>query len=156
LFRAAVVAIICIGMGAAKDKPTIQIRVVETQASTRQFAYDVPGTAAQSTTNCSGSATATGTGNTATAAGSSTCTSTATPATPPRSDTISIAQANVLAVMPDGKHITLWCQRGFRKCAELDAGTYTAEIDGDVVWLSVPSGLSGKITKIKYRYNGGW
>jgi hypothetical protein len=57
--------------------------------------------------------------------------------------------------MPDGRHVTLWCQKGLRKCANLDAGTYQAELDGNSVWVSATE-FSGKIDKIKYKYVGGW
>jgi len=60
--------------------------------------------------------------------------------------------------MPDGQHITLWCQAGFRKCANLAAGTYQAEADGDkALRLYVYSLVTHKrMGKIKYRVAGTW
>ena len=49
----------------AKSKPTIQIRVVETQTSTRQTVYETPGKAAESTSNCDIDISVTGTSGTA-------------------------------------------------------------------------------------------
>lgn len=137
----------------AGDKPKISIRVVETQASDRHVSYETPGAPAESTTHCTENS---GYGAVITGGPGVDCTTKTTPATAAHRDTITIQQANVLAVFPGDKHVTLWCQRGFRKCADLDAGTYAAEVDGDIVWVSVPSGLNGKITKIKYHYNGSW
>jgi hypothetical protein len=57
--------------------------------------------------------------------------------------------------MPDGTHVTLWCQRGFRKCSTLNGGYYSAEINGDSVWI-FGHDLGGKEHKIKYHYVGGW
>ena len=57
-----------------------------------------------------------------------------------------------------GDHVTLWCQVGFRKCAGLQPGTYTAEIDGDkALKIYVYSLTSHKLMgKMKYRVAGSW
>jgi hypothetical protein len=149
-------ALLSIGTITAKDKPTISIRVVETQSSSRHYSYDAPGTASQSTTNCTGNATATSVGNSTDVNGTTNCNTTTTPGTPSRRETIAIRQAHVLAVMPDGKHVTLWCQYGFRRCADLSAGSYTAELDGNSLYV-YELDLSGKLAhRIKYQYAGGW
>jgi len=152
LLRIAVLAPLLIGIVSAKEKPKITIRVVETQASDRHFNYEVAGTPEKSTTNCRDNS---GYGSVITGGPGIVCNTTTTPATASHKDTISVAQANVLAVFPGDKHVTLWCQYGFRKCVDLEKGSYGAEVDGETVWVFVPD-LSGKITKIKYRHNGGW
>jgi hypothetical protein len=140
----------------AKDKPQITIQVVDTDASTRQFTYYVPGTSAQSTTNCNGNATAIDLGGgIATANGTTNCTTTTTPGRPPSTGVRYIPEAHVHAIMPDGTHITLWCQSGFRRCNTLNAGYYTAQIDGNSVWM-FGHDLGGKEHRIKYHYVGGW
>jgi len=138
-----------------KDRFKIQIQVVNTQTSQRQAAYTVPGTASQSTTDCSGSATATGIGGMATATGSSNCATTTTPGLPARTVVGSIPQAYVHAIMSDGRRVTLWCQTGLRRCENLGPGNYAAEIDGNSLWI-YSFELGGKRYKIKYRYAGGW
>ena len=57
--------------------------------------------------------------------------------------------------MPNGDHVTLWCQAGWRQCESLQAGNYDAEIKGNVAWLYTHE-LSGKIRKMKYHAVGGW
>lgn len=147
-----------------KDK-TIKIRVVESQASDRYSSYTTPGTNAQSNTSCSGGVTGTATTvptlpglpTTTNVNGTtnSSCSTTTTPATPPTTHTIAIRQEHVLAVMPDGRHVTLWCQAGFRRCADLSEGTYTAEVDGNTLYVYLLD-LSSKPLKVKYRHVGGW
>ncbi len=147
-----VFAVVCL----AKDNPKITIQVVGSQSSTRQYTYVIPGTNEHSTTNCNGSATATETGGgTVIANGSSTCNTTTTPARPPSTGAINIAQSHVHAIMPNGTHITLWCQAGWRHCSTPNSGNYTAEVDGNTVWLHVYD-LGGKEHRIKYHYVGGW
>jgi hypothetical protein len=140
----------------AKDKPRITIQVVDSQTSVRQFAYNLPGTASNSTTNCNGSATATAPGGgVVTANGTTNCRTTTTPGAPSRAVVRSIPQAHVHAIMPDSRQITLWCQQGFRRCSTLSAGTYNAEVDGNTVWIFAHD-LGGKEHKVKYHYIGGW
>lgn len=140
----------------AKDHPRITIRVVDTQTSTREHTYYIPGTNAQSSTNCDSNATAIDLGGgMASANGTSNCTTTTTPGRPASTGVRYIPQANVHAIMPDGAHITLWCQSGFRRCETLSAGAYAAELDGNSVWIFARD-LDGKERKVKYRYVGGW
>jgi hypothetical protein len=107
----------------AKDKPRIMIQVVGTDASTRQVTYYVPGTNGHSETNCDGNATAIDVGGGVTTAnGTTKCTTTTTPGTPATTGVRNIPQAHVHAILPDGRHITLWCQAGWRKCDTLSAG----------------------------------
>jgi hypothetical protein len=150
------VFLIAVSAAIAKDKPRITIQVMDTETSTRQFTYNVPGTNAHSTTNCNGNATAIDTGGgMATANGTTNCTTTTTPGTAPSTRVREIPQAHVHAIMPNGTHITLWCQSGFRRCNTLSAGYYSAEIDGNSVWM-FGHDLGGKEHKIKYHYVGGW
>jgi len=139
-----------------KDKPKITIQVVDTQASERQYSYVVPGTAAQSTTNCNSNATAMAIGdNMTTANGTTNCRTTTTPGRPARTVVNSIPQEHVHAIMPEGTHVTLWCQRGFRQCRYLNPGTYAAQLSGDTLWV-YGHDLGGKEHKIKYHAAGGW
>ena len=160
LFRITALGVLWICIAPAKDKPTIKIRVVETQSSIQETTRQIPGKAEEATTKCV-TQPPVGPGQLdpgiilGTPGGTTTCKTTTTPAVAPRDRVISTEQENVFAVMPDGKHITIWCQRGFRRCASLDAGTYVAQVDGDTVLMQVPD-LSGKMQKIKYRYAGRW
>jgi hypothetical protein len=148
---------ILIATGAlAKDKPRITIQVVTTHTSERQYSYTIPGTGAQSSTNCNSNATAIDTGaGTATANGTTNCETTTTPGSPPQTVVNSIPQVHVYAVMPNNAHVTLWCQRGFRQCRTLEAGSYFAEVSGDTLWV-YGHDLEGKEHKIKYHAVGGW
>jgi len=139
----------------AKNRPRVTIQVVDTQRSTRQYPYYIPGTNAHSTTNCNSNAEAGDLGGMATANGTTDCTTTTTPARPASTGVRYIPQAHVHAIMSDGRRITLWCQAGFRHCNTLEPGTYAAEIVGNSVWV-YGHDLGGKEHKIKYRYEGGW
>jgi hypothetical protein len=143
----AIAVIGCATACLAKTGPTITIEVVNSQASQRQYSYYAPGTNSTSSTNCD----TTGYGYSAT----TNCTTTTNPGTPGRTVTNSIAQEHVYAVMPDGSHITLWCQAGFRRCSSLGAGNYAAEIKGNNAWI-VTHDLDGKEHKVKYHSVGGW
>src|SRR6266403_1165013 len=135
--------VLCLASAAfAKDKPRVTVQVVETETSERRSSYVVPGTDAKSTTTCNKSAIDTDS--------TSTCTTTARPATPPTTQVRSIRQENVEAIMADGTHVTLWCQAGFRQCISLKAGYYSAEVDGNTVWMYIRD-LSGKEHKVKYK-----
>jgi len=151
--------VLCLaGAAFAKDKPRVTVQVVDTETSERQSSYVVPGTNAKSTTTCNKSASQTvygkDNGRTVREAvdtdSTSTCTTTARPATPPTTQVRSIRQENVEAIMADGTHVTLWCQAGFRQCVSLKAGNYSAEVDGNTVWMYIRD-LSGKEPKIKYK-----
>jgi hypothetical protein len=151
--------VLCLASAAfAKDKPRVTVQVVDTETSERQSSYVVPGTDAKSTTTCSKSASQTVYGNdngrtvkeAVDTDSTSTCTTTAQPATPPTTQVRSIRQENVEAIMADGTHVTLWCQAGFRHCISLKAGYYSAEVDGNTVWMYIRD-LSGKEHKVKYK-----
>jgi hypothetical protein len=153
---AALTSVLLVAMSAyAGDGKQVTVQVVNTQTSERQYSYYVPGTAGSSHTNCDTNATANTYGNSTNVNGTTNCTTTSTPATAPQRIDRSIAQAHVFAIMPNGMHITLWCQAGFRRCSTLEPGPYTAEIKGDSVWMYT-SRLDGKQQKIKYHFVGGW
>jgi hypothetical protein len=141
----------------AKDKPTLNIQVVDTQTSQREYTRYIPGTQARSTTSCDTNSTVYGTGSgTATANGTANCTTTTNPGRAPSTVLRSIEQTHVQATMPDGRHVTLWCQQGFRRCSKLTPGSYIAELAGNSVWIQVYD-LDGTTKhKIKYRFEGGW
>jgi len=82
------------------------------------------------------------------------CTTTTTAATPPRTYVTSIPQEHVYVIMPDGSHVKV-CQNGFRRCAYLQPGSYTAEVSGNSLFIFAHE-LSGKERKIKYRAVGGF
>lgn len=142
----------------AKGKPRVTVQVVETETSERQYTRTVAGTAGVSKTSCNSSesqtVSATSRGRTVSGAvdtnSTSNCTTVSRPATPPSTQVRSVRQENVQAIMADGTHVTLWCQAGLRKCVSLQPGTYSAEIDGNTVWMYVRE-LSGKERKIKYK-----
>ena len=153
---AALAVILCACLVAAKDKQTITLQIVDAQGSTRTQTYNVPGTPEYSKTRCSTNGTATDNGtNTTTIYGTTDCKTTTIPATPPSTRVVNVPQMHVFAIMPDGRHLTLWCQVGWRYCSQPSAGTYTAEIEGNVVWLHVFE-LGGKEHRVKYHYVGGW
>lgn len=138
-----------------KDRPKIKVQVLGSDASEHQYTQYIPGSAGHSTTNCDGNATATSVGNTTTANGSTNCYTTTTPGQAPTTVVRSIPQVHVRAIMPDGGHVTLCCQAGFRHCANLSADSYDAEVEGNSVWIYAYD-LSHKAYKVKYRYVGGW
>ena len=133
-----------------KNKPTVTIQVVSSQASTREFTYTAPATAAKSTTNCDTSGDIIGDHVSA----SADCVTKSTPGKPGDTTVTHIEQEHVRVVMPNGDHITLWCQEGWRHCASLQPGNYDAEIKGDAAWIHTHD-LSGKVRKVKYRAVGG-
>ena len=135
----------------SKPSKTITVQVVDSETSNREAAIFIPGTAATSSTNCSGSATTIGPNTN----GVANCNTTTNPGTAPRVQSIAIPQAHVRVVMPDGRRVALWCQRGFRKCATLEPGNYEAEVQGNSLWMYTHQ-LDGKVEKIKYQAVGGW
>lgn len=140
----------------AKDKPKVTIKVVDSQASERAYTQYIPGTPGNSTTGCNSNATVYGSGGTATANGTTNCTTTTNPGSSARTVQRAIQQEHVRAIMPDGKHITLWCQAGFRRCSALSPGSYLAELSGNTVWIEGVD-LDGVTKhKVKYRFVGGW
>jgi hypothetical protein len=142
----------------AKDKPRVTVQVVDTQTSAREIAQTVAGRPAVSQTTCneSGNQTIYAKDNGRAVKGvvdtnkSSTCTTVAQPAVPPTTQVRSIRQENSQAVMADGTRVTLWCQQGLRKCVSLQPGSYSAEVDGNTVWIFIRD-LSGNETKVKFK-----
>lgn len=158
------VAIMCIALPLAlfgKDKSTLQIEVLGTDAWQRDLAIHHAATAGTSDTNCNtnGSIDTTTYGNTTSGNVNATtnCATTTTPGTSAYTTHYAIQQESVHAIL-NQEHVTLWCQSGFRKCANLTPGTYTAEADGDkAVKIYVYSLISHKLMgKMKYRLVGGW
>jgi hypothetical protein len=73
---------------------------------------------------------------------------------PPRE----VPQVHVKAIMPDGRHVILWCQGVFTwtRCKPLGAGSYSAEVSSNSV-LVYTYDLSGKEQHpAKYSYAGDW
>lgn len=146
----------------AKDKTTFQIEVLVTDAWQRDVAIHHAATNGTSNTNCdtNGSVNTTTVGDYSNGSVNATtnCTTTTTPGTPGYVTHRSIQQESVHAVFPNAQHVMLWCQAGFRKCANLAPGTYTVEPDGDkAVRIYVYSIVSHKLMgKMKYRVVGSW
>lgn len=143
----------------AKEKPRITIQVVNSEASQRQYTYTTPGRKGTAQTNCTTNGTANGTINDygvgpiqtqSNGSANTNCTTTTTAATPPQTVTRYITQEHVSAILPDGRHVILWCQQGYRRCDDLQPGSYEAGIDGNSLFVFVHE-LSGKERKIKYR-----
>ena len=138
----------------AKDKGAIiNVQVLSTEAWTRTVAIHHPGTDGSAKTDCStnGSASDPGGTGTATINASTNCTTTTTPGTAPYTTTRAIQQETVHAVLPDGRQVTLWCQKGWRDCRNLSEGTYKAQIEGSsVLWIFVPQ-LDNSEKKVKYK-----
>src|SRR5579872_1413672 len=115
--------LLCSLAASAKDKPTIRIQVVGTDAWQRDVAIQHAAANGTSNTNCDTNGTVNSTtigDNTNGNVNATTnCTTTTTPGTPAYVTHYSIPQESVHAVFPDGQHVTLWCQAGFRKCANL-------------------------------------
>lgn len=143
----------------AKDKPKIIIEVVNSETSERVYTYTTPGKKGKSETSCDTNGTTNGTvsdsgiGPTqinANTNANTNCTTTSTPATPPQTHVSSTTQEHVSAILPDGRHVILWCQNEFRRCDYLQPGKYTAEPDGNVLFVYVHD-LSGRAHRVKYR-----
>jgi hypothetical protein len=137
--------------GPAKDKIVVTIQVVASQSSVREFTHNSPETAAKSTTSCN----TTGNSDGSYINANTDCTTTTTPGRPAQTHVTQIQQEHVSAIMPNGDHVTLWCQVSWRRCESLKPGNYDAEIKGDVAWLYTHE-LSGSVRKVKYRAVGGW
>ncbi len=146
----------------AKDKTTFQIEVLGTDAWQRDVAIHHAATNGTSNTNCdtNGSVNTTTVGDYSNGSVNATtnCTTTTAPGTPAYVTHRSIQQESVHAVFPNAQHVMLWCQAGFRKCANLAPGSYTVEPDGDkAVRIYVYSIVSHKLMgKMKYRVIGSW
>ncbi len=160
LMRFALVFVVSIPIAAfAKDKPRITIEVVNSETSQREYIRTIPGRKGTSDTNCATTGTTNGTINDygvgpiqtqSSGSANTNCTTTTTAATPPQTVTRYITQEHVSAILPDGRHVILWCQQGYRRCDDLQPGRYEAEIDGNSLFVFVHE-LSGKERKIKYR-----
>jgi hypothetical protein len=156
--------IVCLALplvASAKDKPTFEIEVFGTDAWEREITIHHAGTSGTSSTNCNtnGNVNATTYGNTTNGSVNATtnCSTTTIPGSPAYTTQHAIEQESVHAIL-NGQHVTLWCQAGFRRCANLAPGTYTAEADGDkavkiYVYSLVTHNLMGKM---KYRLLGSW
>jgi len=156
--------VICVSLSLAvfaADKPTFQIEVVGTDAWQRDLAIHHAATAGTSDTNCNThgtvNATTYGDATTGNVNAMTNCTTTSAPGTPAYTTHYAIQQESVHAILK-GQHVTLWCQAGLRKCANLAPGTYTAEADGDkAVRIYVYSLISHKLMgKMKYRLASSW
>lgn len=151
--------LLCSVAALGKEKPRITIQVVNSEASQRQYTYTTPGRKGTSQTNCTTNGTTNGTINdygvgpiqTQSSGNANTdCTTTTTAATAPQTHTRFITQEHVYAILPDGRRVILWCQQGYRRCDDLQPGSYEAEIDGNSLFVFVHE-LSGKERKIKYK-----
>lgn len=143
----------------AKDKPRITIQVVNSEATQRQYTYTTPGRKGTAQTDCATNGTTNGAINdygvgpiqtNSNTNANTNCTTTTTAATAPQTHVRSITQEHVSAILPDGRHVILWCQEGYRRCDDLQHGSYEAEVDGNSLFVFVHE-LSGKERKIKYR-----
>lgn len=144
----------------AKDKPTVTIEIVTSRSWTRDVPIQHSGTSS-STTNCDTNGTTNGSVNDANVSATTNATTNCTTNTttnPAYTSHAYINQESVRAILPDGQHVVLWCQNGYRKCFGLAAGPYTAEIDGDkALRLYVHSLTTHKLMgKVKYRIVGSW
>jgi hypothetical protein len=133
----------------AADPVLVKISVVGTDSSDKVQTHVTPG---RTSTNCESTATATAGRNTISSDQSKKCTTTTSPA---ETRTVVIPQQNVRAIMPDGSHVTLWCQAALRHCVALAPGDYQAEVKGNVAWIHVPK-LDGTDDRLKYKAQGGW
>jgi hypothetical protein len=151
---------------AKKEKSLLTIEVVKADASVRDISVYHNATSGKATTNCDTNGNVNGTATTygdttsisGTTSANTTCQTKVDPGQPAYTSHTYIEQEHVHAIMPGGQHVTLWCQVGFRKCAELAPGTYQAEADGDkAIRLYVYSLVSHKLMgKMKYRVVGSW
>lgn len=150
LFVLGAIALITVST-CGKDKQIITIQVVESKASVREFRGTLPATASKSTTDCDTN----GTINDTSIHANTDCTTTTTPGRPAQPIVTHIPQEHISAIMPNGDHVTLWCQVSWRRCVSLQPGSYEAEVKGNAVWMYTHE-LSGSIRKVKYQAVGGW
>ncbi len=117
-----------------KDNPVVTIEVVDAQTSVRQWLYSVPG---YDSTRC----------------GTNGCT---TIYNYPSTGSVNIGQVHVFATMPNGQHVVLWCQAGWRHCRTPQPGSYQAELEGNTVWITGYA-LDGKqVSRTKYHWTDRW
>jgi hypothetical protein len=119
-------------LGHADKKPQFVLEVTKAVQTEQVRSYYVPGTPSQSRTACSGTSTDTGT---TTSTLNADCTTTTTPGSAPYSGTRLSYSEDIRVIMPDGSHLTLWCQEGFRRCIHLAPKKYWAEQEKDTVWI---------------------
>src|ERR1022692_1318300 len=131
----------------AKDKgEIITIQALGTDSWNRNIPMHHRGTPATSDTNCDTNGTVGDSSINAT----TTCTTTTKPGTQPYTTNTTIGQETVHAVLPDGRQITLWCQKQWRACMNLPEDSYKAQVEGSsVLWVFVPQ-LDNSEKKIKY------
>ena len=138
----------------AKDKgPIITVQVLGTDAWTRAVTIHHAGTQGSSNSHCSTTGSVSDPGGTGTASidADTNCTTTSTPGRAPYTTTRNIQQETVHALLPDGRQVTLWCQKGWRDCRNLAEGSYKAQIEGRaVIWIFVLQ-LDNSEKRIKYR-----
>jgi hypothetical protein len=141
-----------------KDKPKITIQVVDSNNWQRQFDVHHGGTASQTNCDTNGNTNGTITDSSVYATTNATTNCTTKPGSPAYTTHGYIAQNTTHAIMPDGTHVMLWCQAGFRKCSNLAPGTYQAEADGDnALRVYVYSLVTHKPQgKLKYHVTGTW
>ena len=132
----------------AKDKgEIITIQVLSTDSWNKNIPVHHRGAEATSDTKCNTD----GTVDNSSVNATTTCTTTTTPGTQSYTTNVTIEQETVHAVLPDGRQITLWCQKAWRACMNLPEGSYRAHVEGSsVLQVFVPQ-LNDKEKKIKYR-----
>jgi hypothetical protein len=136
----------------ASDPVSMKIQVVDTSVTETQSNTGVSGYAGHSSTRCDNPV---GYGNSSSSRPSTNCSNTGISAGAGHSADKSILQINVHAVLPDGTHVTLWCQTSLRHCSALSPGEYVADVKGNDAWIHLPK-MDGSADKIKYRSIGGW
>jgi hypothetical protein len=162
------ILLLSIKSGFAAKRKAFQIEIVKAEQTLRTSTYTVPGTPSRSDTKCGGTAETTGTTSTVNAD----CQTTTTPGQAPASGAMYHYAEDIRVVMPDGSHLTVWCQQGLRACLHLKAGKYWAERDGDKIWIYCSysdqelfdeTGMSpgqrkanNETVKIKYHVVGTW
>jgi hypothetical protein len=153
-----VALLLLVASAAAKDKLRTTIKVVNSQISSTEYKYYIPGRDPESKTNCTGNATAIDLGGgIATANGTTTCTTTTTPGTPATTGVRYIPQLEIHAITSKGTIVTLRCQKGFRRCSDLIPGDYSVEVKGNSVRVFTSEiGGKEKEHKVKYRWIGSW
>jgi hypothetical protein len=138
----------------AKNKgEVITIQVLTTDAWSRAITIHHSGTDGTARTNCDTNGSVSDSAGTGTVNVNATtnCTTTNTPGTAAYNTTKNIQQETVHAVLPDGRQITLWCQKALRACMSLPEGSYRAQIEGgSTLWVFVPQ-LDKSEKRMKYR-----
>ena len=138
----------------AKNKAEIiTVHVLSTDAWTRTVNIHHAGTQGTSSTNCDTNGTISDPAGTGTANVNATtdCTTTSTPGSPGYTTSRQLQQETVHVALPDGRIVTVWCQKAWRACVNLPQGTYRAQVDGaSTLWIFVPQ-LDKSEKRIKYK-----